>query len=389
MARIARVIATAGSPRPAPTSRPLAPAGRRPRRRSRTRRPRLPPTSRGCTANGTCESMYTSAGSGTRRKRSSASDRQNAERQPSESPDRADCGSEREVDPLERRGSRAHRQEDAEVPLLLHDREGDVRHDVQGRHQDDERDRQEDHRLLEPKRERQRAVQLAPGLDAVSGAERPLDGSSRAIRRRSGSASRASYAPAPVGMSGQKARGRLGDLDLAGPVERAAEPHLAHRDERGHGHRPDRRKTRARRDQPDLVAGTAAEARRDRSRDPRLAGGGQTRRPRSDSAPVWESRRCRRGPTPRPGRRSPVRREERRASAASTARTRPGSERRAPRSGETRRCAVRSIICRRMRSWNPESSASDTTSAATPTARPETEIVATSATWARRRDAAR
>ena len=41
------------------------------------------------------------------------------------------------------------------------------------------------------------------------------------------------------------------------------------------------------------------------------------------------------------------------------------------------------------RSWKPERSASEITRAATPTARPRTEIVEISATWARRRDAAR
>ncbi len=76
-------------------------------------------------------------------------------------------------------------------------------------------------------------------------------------------------------------------------------------------------------------------------------------------------------------------------SAASAARTRSGSFRRTPRAGEILRCALRSIIWRRIRSWKPDSSASETMSAATPTASPATEIVAISATCARRRDVAR
>ncbi len=74
---------------------------------------------------------------------------------------------------------------------------------------------------------------------------------------------------------------------------------------------------------------------------------------------------------------------------SSARRAASASGRSAPRAGKTVRCAVRSIIWRRMRSWKPESSASETISAATPTARPTIEIVAISATWARRRDAAR
>ncbi len=75
--------------------------------------------------------------------------------------------------------------------------------------------------------------------------------------------------------------------------------------------------------------------------------------------------------------------------ASSARRTASGSVSSAPRSGDTVRWAVRSIICLRMRSWNPDRSASDTIRAATPTARPTIEIVAIRATCARRREAAR
>ena len=46
----------------------------------------------------------------------------------------------------------------------------DVRDDVEGRHDDDERDGGEDHRLLEAQGERERRVQVAPRLDPVRGA---------------------------------------------------------------------------------------------------------------------------------------------------------------------------------------------------------------------------
>ena len=109
LARIASIvrvslslIATAGSPRPG-ARRAAARAGSTAAARAVARaKAATTATSPGCTANGTWESRYTSAGSGTSRKRSSASESPTPKSRPAAVPSTADHRAERQVDSLER-----------------------------------------------------------------------------------------------------------------------------------------------------------------------------------------------------------------------------------------------------------------------------------------------